>query len=74
MKIRLLFFLTILFITTEANTQDLPLEVKISEDGRLTYGGNSTEGFYNPADVHKLEITLVESNWFQLLDFGTLQN
>ena len=48
--------------------QNLPLEVKITSDGRLQYGGNPTEGFYNTESVHKLELTLTEPNWFQLLD------
>ncbi|MEM9549019.1 MAG: CotH kinase family protein [Bacteroidota bacterium] len=68
MKIQLLLFSLFIVATTLSMAQDLPSEVKITEDGRLVSGGNPTEGFYNPADVHKLEITLAESNWFQLLD------
>ena len=68
MKIKLIFQ-AILFVPTLLLAQaNLPLEVNITQDGRLTYGGNPTEGFYNTEDVHKLEITLTESNWFQLLD------
>ncbi len=48
--------------------QNLPLEVRITEDNRLVSGGNPTTGFYNPEVVHKLEITLTQSNWFQLMD------
>ena len=47
--------------------QNLPSEVSISPDGTLRYGGNPTEGLYNTQEVHKLEITLQEPNWFQLL-------
>lgn len=72
-KINMSLFKTIitafLFLPLFLNAQtNLPLEVKITQDGRLTYGGNPTEGLYNLADVHKLEITLTEPNWFQLLD------
>ncbi|MCB0644174.1 MAG: hypothetical protein KDC44_21165, partial [Phaeodactylibacter sp.] len=58
----LLLFPTLLF------SQTLPMEVHITPDGRLTYGGNPNEGFYDIELVHKLEITLSEPNWFQLLD------
>lgn len=64
--------LTILFLccatTYFLGAQTLPTEVHISSDGRLIRGGNPTEGLYNTADVHKLEITLEETNWFQLMD------
>ena len=60
----LILFLVILSTTA----QDLPSELRITEEGRLIHGGNPTEGFYNPDDVHKLEITLMEPNWFQLMD------
>ncbi|MEM7369391.1 MAG: CotH kinase family protein [Bacteroidota bacterium] len=57
------------FVSTSLLAQTtLPSEVRITQDGRLTYGGNPVEGFYNPSDVHKLEITLTEPNWFQLMD------
>ncbi len=63
-----LVLLTFFLIPSLVIAQILPLEVNITPDGRLTFGGNPTEGFYNTEDVHKLEITLVEPNWFQLMD------
>lgn len=57
------------FVSTFLHAQTtLPSEVRITQDGRLTYGGNPVEGFYKTSDVHKLEITLTEPNWFQLMD------
>lgn len=67
MNRRLTLLLCILLPSLLA-AQSLPLEVNLTEDGRLTYGGNPTEGLYNTADVHKLEITLTEPNWFSLMD------
>ena len=61
----ILFFFTSSLLLGQTN---LPTEVKITQDGRLQYGGNPTEGFYNTGEVNKLEITLTEPNWFQLLD------
>lgn len=49
-------------------SQDLPHEVNITTDSRLTYGGNKTEGFYSLETVNKLEITLTQDNWFRRLD------
>ena len=67
MSIRSTLLLFFLFPCLLA-AQSLPLEVNLTEDGRLTHGGNITEGFYKTADVHKLEITLTEPDWFDLLD------
>lgn len=47
--------------------QHLPSEVSLS-DGKLTYGGNVNTGFYATDVVHKLEITLTQSDWFRTLD------
>ncbi|MEM9820345.1 MAG: CotH kinase family protein [Bacteroidota bacterium] len=58
----------LLLIPTIVWSQNLPKEVKITPDGRLTYGGNVTEGLYSLDEVNKLELTFVEPNWFQLLD------
>ncbi|MEL7250421.1 MAG: CotH kinase family protein [Bacteroidota bacterium] len=67
MSIRSTLLLSFLFPCLLA-AQSLPLEVNLTEDGRLTHGGNITEGFYKTADIHKLEITLTEPDWFELLD------
>ncbi len=64
---RLTLLLCILFPYL-ITAQTLPLEVNLTEEGRLIHGGNPTEGLYNPANVHKLEITLTEPNWFALMD------
>lgn len=48
--------------------QNLPDEVRITSDGILKHGGEEVEGFYNIDDVHKLEITLTEPDWFRLMD------
>ncbi len=47
---------------------NLPLEVKITDDGHLKYGGNPTEGLYDPGIVHKIELTLDDSDWFDIMD------
>ncbi len=57
-----ILFLTPLFLLAQ------PQEVKITDDGRLIYGGNPTEGFYDVNQVNKLEITLTEPDWFELMD------
>lgn len=61
----LIIFLSLLITLT---SQDLPLEVNITPEGRLTYGGNKTEGFYSLDVVNKLEITLTQEDWFTRLD------
>ena len=69
MKIHIqLLLIALILFTGNISAQDLPSEVNLTSDNRLIYGGNPTEGLYNTEDVHKLEITLTESNWFQLLD------
>lgn len=67
MKLTSLLLACLLFPFTLMG-QNLPLEVKLTQDGRLVSGGNPTEGFYNPEVVNKLEITLTQPNWFQLMD------
>ena len=60
--------LILLFSSITLIGQDLPDEVRITEDNRLIRGGNATEGLYDIRKVHKLEILLSEPDWFQLLD------
>ncbi len=64
--------LTLLFISLSFSLSyaqpDLPKEVNITEQGTLKYGGNETTGFYNIENVHKLEITLTDPDWFQKMD------
>ena len=48
----------------------LPAEVSLSADGLLTRGAAPVTGLYDPTQVHKLEITLAEPDWFRLLDGG----
>lgn len=63
------FIILILFVLPVfVQAQNLPSEVKISTDGRLTFGGNITEGLYQTNTINKIEITLEEANWFQLMD------
>ncbi len=45
-----------------------PDEVHITTDGILQSGGQEVEGFYNIDAVNKLELTLQEPNWFELMD------
>ena len=47
---------------------DLPSEGRITADGRLQFGGNETEGFYDIRVVNKLEILLSEPDWFIRMD------
>jgi len=49
-------------------SQNLPDEVRITPDGILKHGGEKVEGFYNLDDVHKLEITLTQEDWFRTMD------
>jgi CotH kinase protein/Lamin Tail Domain/Secretion system C-terminal sorting domain len=57
---------TLLFFSTQA--QNLPIEMKITPDGRLTTGGNPVTGLYDPSQVHRIDFTLTQNNWFQLMD------
>ncbi len=61
-------FLVFMLLPLMSYTQNLPEEVRITPEGRLISGGNPTEGLYNPEVVNKMEITLTQSNWFQLMD------
>ncbi len=47
----IIFLLIPIFFLAQTN---LPLEVNITENGRLKYGGNPTEVFYNTIVVNKL--------------------
>lgn len=59
-------FLLLPFLLLAQNT--LPPEATITPDGRLEYGTQPTTGLYQLSDVHKLEITLAEPDWFELMD------
>ena len=54
-----------LFLFSQGN---LPAEVKITAEGILQHGGHQVEGLYDINQVNKLEITLEEANWFELMD------
>lgn len=66
--LRNIFSLVGILVMMSSYAQDLPLEMRITPEGHLISGGNPTTGFYNPQIVNKLEITLSEPNWFELLD------
>lgn len=53
------------FLMAQSN---LPDEVRVTDEGTLKHGGTKVEGFYNVSNVHKLEITLTEPDWFTLMD------
>lgn len=57
-----------LVLTISMQAQNLPLEAKITEDGRLVFGSDPVAGLYDPTMVNKLEITLEEDNWFELME------
>ena len=61
MKKRLHLSIALCFCIGVLFSQNLPSEVRLTDDGRLIHGGNPTEGFDDPNVVHKLEITLEES-------------
>lgn len=48
--------------------QSLPLEMRITPDSRLVAGSGDVEGLYNPAEIHKIELTFTEADWFELMD------
>jgi CotH kinase protein/Lamin Tail Domain/Secretion system C-terminal sorting domain len=64
----ILTLLLISFLTISTQAQNLPLEMKITPDGRLTTGGNPVTGLYDPSQVHRIDFTLTQNNWFQLMD------
>ncbi len=57
-------------ISTQAQS-GLPSEVRLTDNGRLARGSEPVTGLYDLRQVHKLEITLAEPDWFALLDGGT---
>lgn len=65
-----LVFLISLVATVGAVAQiSLPQELSLTS-GQLTRGADPVDGLYDPTQVHKMEITLAEPNWFVLLDGG----
>ncbi len=61
----LLFLISPLFLMAQSN---LPDEVRVTAEGTLKHGGTEVKGFYDISQVHKLEITLQEPDWFTLMD------
>lgn len=52
--------------------QDLPQEMRISEDGRrLILGGNQTTGFYDDTDLKVIDLEFDQNNYWNLLDEDT---
>ncbi|MEO1262118.1 MAG: CotH kinase family protein [Bacteroidota bacterium] len=67
-KILPTFLLAVLFFFP-LFSQDLPKEMKISDDGRrLTLGGNQTTGFYDDTQVKVIELEFDQPNYWNLLD------
>jgi len=60
----ILFFSFIQFTIS----QSLPLEMNLTSDGRLVSGTNEVEGLYDLNNVHKIELTFTETNWFTIMD------
>ena len=67
MMIRSLLFILALF-PFALGAQNLPDEVRVTSEGRLTHGATPVEGLYNPENVHRIELLLSEPNWFDILD------
>ncbi len=48
--------------------QNLPLEMRISPDGRrLTTGGNAAEGFYDESLIRTINLQFPQTNYWQLM-------
>ena len=67
---RLLFcLLACLMCGPILNAQSLPAAWEISPDGRmLTAGGENDEGFYSQNQVHDVQLSFAQSNWWTLLE------
>ncbi len=65
-----------LFCASLGQGQDLPDEMRISEDGRrLILGGNASEGFYDESTIRTIDFHFDQSNYWDILssnyDTGT---
>ena len=51
-----------------SHAQKMPSEFHLSDNGKLLYrGGNTPEGFYNPASVKTVELTFEQPNYWRQL-------
>jgi len=67
-KLPILSFLLIFFVLG-LKAQDLPDSWTLSSDGKmLTAGGEHQEGFYAQNEMHDVELSFTQSNWWQLLE------
>ena len=66
---RLLLYLALtLYYCTCGLAQDLPLEVRRTDDGRLVRGNRPVDGLYDMDSVYRIDLLLAEPNWFTILD------
>ena len=72
LKHRPFFLLLMLSISALTVAQDIPKEMRISDDGRrLSLGGNQSTGFYDDTSVELIELAFDQSNYWNLLDEDT---
>jgi len=64
----LLFALVLLF-TVQSVAQDLPESWSIAPNGRmLTAGGENEGGFYDPDELHDVQLEFAQSDWWTLME------
>ncbi len=65
---KMIFLLTLIFFNLEGNTQSLPAQWKISDDGKfLIAGQNTSSGIYDETKLEEIRLYFEQTNYWTLL-------